>query len=175
MKTSRIKEQLVVWKDIPDYVGLYQVSNTGQIKSLPFINRRGYLLNERQMKPGLTSVGYLTVSLWKNEKPKTFAVHRLVAKTFIPNPETKPQVNHKNRNKADNNVENLEWTTPRENTRHATAKHINQFDLSGILVRSFDCMSDVNKYGFNHKSVSSVIRRGKSFMSHGYIWKYAKS
>ena len=94
----------IIWKDIKGYEGLYEVSNTGYIKSLqfkkPFIKK----FNKNHQ-------GYLSVSLYKDNENKLVKVHRVVAEAFIPNPENKPQVNHKDGNKANNCVENLEWVT----------------------------------------------------------------
>lgn len=99
-----------VWKDIPEYEGLYQVSNLGRVKSL---KRKIFL------KPRLTQRGYVTVVLYRNSVPNSFQIHRLIAFVFIPNPDNKPQVNHKNGVKTDNRVENLEWVTNYENCIHA--------------------------------------------------------
>lgn len=97
-----------IWKDVPGYVGSYQVSNLGKIKSLSRFNGR-YSCKEQILKPRSDKKGYLRISLYKNNKIKNFFVHRLVAMAFIPNPDNLPQINHKNEIKTDNRVENLEW------------------------------------------------------------------
>ena len=94
-----------IWKDIEGYEGLYQVSNKGRIKSLNY-RRTG---KERVLSSSPTSSGYLVVCLYKNKKPKPFLIHRLVAEAFIPNSDNLPEVNHKDENKLNNRVENLEW------------------------------------------------------------------
>ena len=111
-----------IWKDIPDYEGLYQVSNFGEVKSLPKIRNvfsSNYIAKERILKPALNDSGYKIVVLTKNKKSKSLRVHRLVALAFIPNLENKPQVNHKDGNKLNNHIDNLEWCTNSENEIHA--------------------------------------------------------
>lgn len=104
-----------VWKDIPDYEGLYQVSNLGRIKSLNF-NKTGI---EKIMKPR-TGNRYYMIALWKNGIRKDYLLHRIVAKTFIPNPENKPFINHKDENCFNNSINNLMWCTHKENMNWGT-------------------------------------------------------
>ena len=106
-----------LWKPVPDYED-YQISNFGRVKSFCF----GKV---KIKKPDLRA-GYLSVTLSKDSKLKHFPVHRLVALTFISNPDLKPQVNHRDGCKLNNYVENLEWVTRSENQRHAVATGLKQ-------------------------------------------------
>lgn len=103
------------WRDIEGYEGLYQVSNEGRVKSLErYVEWRGTIKHqsERILKPLENNRGgYLVVCLCKNSKVKTYTVHRLVASAFIENYEELPCVNHKDEDKTNNNVDNLEWCT----------------------------------------------------------------
>lgn len=120
-----ITEEL--FKDIPGYEGLYQVSNLGQIKSIGRIDRRGRnKLAEKIFSPVNTRNGYLQIKLHLDGKAKGAYIHRLVAATFISNPLKKPQVNHMNGNKLDNRAGNLEWCSAKENTAHAIETGLRQ-------------------------------------------------
>lgn len=118
--------QQEIWKDIPGYLGLYKVSNLGNVIGT---KRKG--TNGAPLKQHVSKAGYYYIHLYKNGVGKPFKIHRLVAITFIPNPENKSQINHKDGNKLNNNVENLEWATPKENTQHAL-KVLNVKRCSGI-------------------------------------------
>jgi hypothetical protein len=103
------------WKDIKNYEGLYEISSIGNVK-------RG----DRYLKPRFSHNGYYRIGLCKNSKQKWFQVHRLVAEAFIENPENKNQVNHKDGNKINNDINNLEWMTNSENIKHA-------YDVLGFI------------------------------------------
>lgn len=110
-----------LWKDIPNFEGLYQASTKGNIRSLNHIRKNGtsqYIQREKLLKFNKNPNGYLQVRLSKNGVAKTYRVNRLIALTFIANPFDKKTVNHINGNKLDNNVENLEWATHKEQTKH---------------------------------------------------------
>lgn len=119
--------ELEMWMDIPGYEGHYQCSDTGKVRSLDkYVNgvNGKKLKRGRILKQGYRS-GYLGVGLSKYGETKSKTVHTLIAKTFIPNPENKPCVNHKDGNKLNNHKNNLEWATYKENTRH-------YFDVIGV-------------------------------------------
>lgn len=112
-----------IWKDVAGYEGLYKVSSQGRVKSLLRTNigsdGRNRTFKEKILKPVHDGKGYFQVSLCKNGKAKMFLIHRLVSLAFIPNPYNKPEVNHKDGDKARNDVSNLEWNTGSENIKHA--------------------------------------------------------
>lgn len=112
------------WRDIVGYEGIYQVSNTGLVRSLDRL--RKHKGNNVVKIKGVTlkgyvsdSTGYRMVGLSKNGNAKTFTVHRLTATHFLENIKNKPQVNHIDCDKLNNRIDNLEWSTSSENTKHA--------------------------------------------------------
>lgn len=111
-----------IWKDIPDYEGLYQVSNLGRVKSLEryvkHLSGSMKLLKERILVI-IKNGGYYRVTLSKNNIKKAKTIHRLIGESFIPNPNNLPFINHIDGNKLNNSVENLEWCTSQENCIHA--------------------------------------------------------
>jgi hypothetical protein len=116
-----------IWKDIAGYEGYYQVSNLGRVKSLDRIiphkrhithHLKGKICKGKIIKAG----GYVVVSLGKNNQGKWIKVHQIVAKTFIPNPENKHEIDHINAIPTDNRVENLRWATRLENANNPITK-----------------------------------------------------
>lgn len=101
------------WKDIPGYEGIYQASRCGRIKRLPHNNRK-----ERILQLNSYTNYYIIAGLRKGDKYRNYPVHRLVAMTFLSNPDNKPFVNHKDLDKTNNHVDNLEWCTQKENLQH---------------------------------------------------------
>lgn len=111
----------VIWKDIPNYEGLYQISNYGEILRLKSYDSKGHLRNSRIKKQSTNGDGYKVVGLYKNGIETKFLVHRLVALMFIPNPEGYAEINHKDENKQNNIVSNLEWCSRKYNINYGTA------------------------------------------------------
>ena len=105
-----------IWKDILGYEGLYQISNLGDVRSLNY-NHTGEI---KLLKQSTDKYGYKRVGLFKNGKEKKYLIHRLVAMTFIPNPDNLPIINHKDEDKTNNNVNNLEWCTYEYNNNYGT-------------------------------------------------------
>lgn len=104
-----------IWKDIQGYENKYQVSNQGRVRALHYRGTNNIKLVYIKRRKG-----YCQVSLWKNSSRKMFLVHRLVAQAFIPNPKNLPQVNHKDENKCNNCVNNLEWCDQAYNNKYGT-------------------------------------------------------
>lgn len=181
-----------VFKDVLGYEGLYQVSNYGRVKSLERRNifycglRKEYL--ERPVKDKFLKIrngvhGYQVTCLTKNGICKNKFIHRLVAESFIPNPENKPQVNHKDGNKKNNCVDNLEWCTAKENSRHAIKtglkkkynnKRVEQYSLDGKYIKTWNSITEFYKENnLNLKSSGITVScKSKIKSAFGYLWKY---
>lgn len=176
-----------IWKDIKGYEGLYQVSNLGRVKSFP---RKGtHTKREHILIVGKNHKGYFQVKLTKKCKAKTISVHRLVAEAFIPNPDNLPQINHKDGNKDNNCVNNLEWCTNEYNMKeairlglrdkiykygknHFNSVIVNQYDLDGTFIKKWYCIRNIEKtLGFDNRNISACCR-GKRPTAYGYKWKY---
>ena len=155
-----------LWKDIKDYEGVYQVSNLGRVRSLKFGK-------ERILRTFKDGCGYLMVHLCKDGKPKMFLVHRLVASSFLENPENLPCVNHKDEDKTNNFIGtpennfrdgNLEWCTNEYNTNYGTrneraaktqSKPVLQFSKTGSFIREWSSTQECERNGFNHGHIVS--------------------
>lgn len=108
-----------IWKPIDGYKGLYEISTFGRVKSL--VDCHG-IKRDKIVKPLNSRYGYLLVNLYKNKQSKSFRIHRLVAIAFIPNPLNLPFINHKDENKQNNCVENLEWCSPKYNVNYGNCR-----------------------------------------------------
>ena len=118
-----------IWKDVAGYEGLYEVSSYGRVKSLNYGGCKGVV---KIMKQTFDDKGYLNVRLSKDGKTKKIRVHRLVAIAFIPNVENKPEIDHKNTIRYDNKVENLRWSTHKENMNNELTRKHNSESRKGI-------------------------------------------
>lgn len=108
-----------IWKDVKNYEGLYQISNLGRVKSMSKFAGFSYR-KERMLKTSLDKDGYVKVTLCKNNRTRFSSIHRLLAECFIPNPNNYPQINHKDENKQNNDLSNLEWCTCKYNINYGT-------------------------------------------------------
>ena len=160
-----------IWKDIKGYEGLYQVSNLGRVKSF-----HGRTEKEKILQPNNKSK-YSQLLLVKDKKRKIAHVHRLVAEAFIPNTENKPQVNHKDENRKNNRVDNLEWCDCSYNIIYSQGKKVLQYDKDGNFIKEWDCMRDAERQlGINCTNISACCRRKhKCRTAGGYIWRYKEA
>jgi len=196
LKERNMKEH---WKPIKGYEGFYEVSDLGNVRSLPrteTVTRSGLTYTcpykGKVLKPTHRQHGYLGVMLYgkgghKTRGFKTFAVHRLVAEAFIPNPDNLPEVNHLDEDKQNNRVDNLEWATHIGNTRYGTAiqrrsekrkngvgsRKIAQYTMDGVFVREFPSLAEATRNGYPASNVHKCIH-GKYRHAYGYLWKYAE-
>lgn len=165
-----------LWETISEKQS-YEVSNYGKI-------RRKLLNGYKYLKLFTDKDGYYRVCLCENEKRIYRSVHRLVAQAFIPNPENKPTVNHKDGNKQNNCVDNLEWATIKENNNHALqtglrnmkndgcSKKVAQYDMNMNLIKIYPSAKEVKRQtGFSQGHISEVCRGEKKHYKN-FIWKY---
>ena len=180
------------WKDIKGYEGFYQVSDCGRIKSLErdvyYSNGIVHHLKEKILAPFLDKDGYQIVSLYLNGKAKSITVHRLVAEAFLPNPENKSQINHKNEVKNNNVVENLEWCTASYNVNYGTrtersVQNRRSYKLGNHphakpvfceeLNKKFDCITSAQEELGIWGSAITKACKGKIKTAGGFHWRYA--
>lgn len=160
------------WKTVIEY-DHYEVNQLGQIRH----KQRKVILNPR------FNAGYGYVNFNINGKRKNFAVHRIVANAFIPNPEYKPEVNHKDLNKANNNIDNLEWVSSSENkvhsyaqpTRKIAGKRINQYSKNGIFIKEWTSISEAARFMNCTVGAISNCCLGRTKTSMGYKWSFVES
>ena len=148
------------------------------------ISDKGEIVNtntNKELKPYIRKDGYVIISLSKGGKKYKCYLHRLVAETFIPNPDNLPQVNHKDEDKTNNCVSNLEWITSKDNCNYGTrnerqglghSKPIEQYDLEGNFIKEWDSATQVERdLGFNHSNISKCCL-GRSKTAYNYKWEY---
>lgn len=175
-----------IWKDIVEYEGLYQVSNFGRVRSLDrYVNHyRGgkKIVKSKILEQDCSgNSGYKRVQLCKDGKQKHFSVHRLVAIAFLPNPDHLPFVNHKDENKANNHVDNLEWCTHEYNDNYGTRnirmsetkkKPIIQYDKQGNFIREWKSATDACIELKICKSSIYGVCAGRKKSAGGYKWQF---
>ena len=174
------------WRDVVGYEGRYQISSMGRVKSLArtFIGKGGgeHLVKERVLKPCDNGRGYLYIGLSDGTgEHKRHYIHRLVGEAFLPRAEGKDAINHKDEDKTNNNVWNLEWVSDKENcnfgTRNeriakANSKPVAQCTKEGELVKTWSSLTEIGKQtGFSIGNISQVTN-GKHKQAYGFIWRY---
>lgn len=181
--------QIEEWRPIVGYEGLYEVSNFGNVRSLDRLRKGAYGKLQKcygKAIKGTNRKGYIEVGLCNNGKYSIVGVHRLVASAFIPNPNNLPCVNHKDENKTNNFVENLEWCNYSYNNNYGNrnnkvrnklknnqnrSKHILQYSLDGKLIKEWPSIKEiVRNTGFSEGNIYSC-RKGAYKQAYGYVWK----
>lgn len=163
------------FKEIIGYEGWYWISKSGKVKT-----------KYRTLKPTINLDGYYCVNLRKDNVQKTYTLHRLLALNFIDNPNNYPQVNHKDENKLNNDLDNLEWCTQQYNHDYGTrnertaksqmnkqgSKVILQYDLQGNFIKEFPSVSEASRE--LGKSQANISRCANCFknQAYGFIWKF---
>ena len=165
------------WKPIPGYEGLYEVSNWGRVKSYKY-NSDGRILS-----PGKNTNGYYMVNLWKDGKVKMRTIHRLVATAFIPNPSKLPIINHRDENKQNNHVTNLEWCDHSYNNSYGTRMQrieeklsipVVQLDNNGNFVAEYKSANEASRLtGIHQGNISGCCRHehGRK-LAKGFIFMF---
>lgn len=172
-----------VWRDIQGYEGLYMVSSYGRVRGISnkLGRKTGFMVLGRRHD------GYIKVRLCKNSVAVDYNVHRLVAIAFIPNPENLPQVNHKDEDKANNHVENLEWCDAKYNNNYGTkkarfratrlndprtSKPVLKFTLKGKFVAEYPSVREAGRAnGFLHGNIKNCYR-GKVATAYKFVWRF---
>ena len=165
-----------IWRDIKEYEGLYKVSNLGRVKTLHS--------GKNKMKNNIKKFrkchdGYYRVNLYKEKHIKSPFVHRLVAQAFIPNPNNYSCINHKDENKLNNNVNNLEWCTKQYNNKYSAKSRkqhriILQYSKDNIFIREWPNISNPSKELSIYRNAIWRCCNGTQKTAGGYIWRYAE-
>ena len=180
-----------IWKDVKNYEGLYQVSNLGRVRSLDvrtyqknkfgkfkYVLHKGKILKIQKQRNG-----YFTIDLHMNGKFERKIIHRLVAETFISNPNNYQYINHKDSNTSNNRVDNLEWCTQKYNIKYAydfgnkippNMRSVNQIDENGKITATFISIQEAErKTSIKSANISKCCRKLRN-KAGGYQWAYTE-
>ena len=171
-----------IWKDINGYEGIYEVSSFGRVRSVARKVVRGNPSYEFTLSPRIIKAhnhkGYLMVSFGNGKVKRNFFVHRLVAEAFLPDYFDGAQINHKDENRSNNHVDNLEWCTSKYNNNyghHRTARYRKVVQIKdGKVVRMYDSIIIASKETHIHVNKISDVCRGKRKTTGGFEWRYAE-
>lgn len=155
------------WLDVVGYEGIYEISDEGRVRSkegkTTFSKQHGTRSwKGRLLKPRPSTQGYLRVSLFKNKKRKEFLIHRLVAEAFIPNPDNKEIINHKDGNKRNNNLKNIEWCNYKDNLQHAYDNKLNKREKTIKITNKATKQEFVFR---NMQEASGFLGKSRGFVS----------
>ena len=166
---NKISKRGKIMKNIKGYEGLYGITTEGDVYSYK---------SKKFLKPVADCKGYLFVRLCKDGKVKNYRIHRLVAEAYLPNSENLPQINHRDENKTNNCLQNLEWCDASYNTNYGTRNEkvsnskkipILQYTLDGEFIREWHSATDI---GIEVKSTICNCLKGRYKTAYGYLWKY---
>lgn len=186
-----------IWKAVVGYESNYEVSNCGNVRSKNRstigVNGIKYTHKSKPLRPAKNKYGYLQVALSLNNKLSSYCVHVLLAKAFIDNPDNKATVNHKDGDKTNNYVFNLEWATKSEQTihaltnglrvmpnawvgkfgsKHGASKAVEQCTPNNVLIKTYDSIIEAaNENHIDPTGISGVLK-GRKKTAGGYIWRY---
>lgn len=165
-----------LWRDIPNFSNVYEVSSFGNIR---------HKRTQQIRTLSKTDRGYVQISLYNGKKIQSIRVHRVVARVFIPNPQGLTEVNHKDGDKANNHVDNLEWITRKDNMIHAVKtglhncnKIVLQYDKQGKLIKRWNSTMDIQRelgYFNSRISANCLGVKGIGKYSYGYLWRYEQN
>ena len=159
-----------IWKPIVGYEKHYEVSNYGNIRSI--CSRWGIRNKPRMVSQVLSPKGYKRVRLCKNNTSKFHMVHRLVAEAFIGKPKENKEINHKDYNRANNSINNLEWISHLNNVKYSKGKKVLQYDLRNNFIKEWQSTREIEKeIGIDHRQVGDCCNK-KEKTCHGFIFKY---
>lgn len=184
-----------IWKAVPGYEGLYELSNMGRVRSLDRIVRASGVSKRRAfgrvLNPYTNKLRYQYVALSKDGKSKTLSVHRLVANVFVPNPNNYSIINHKDENPSNNRADNLEWCTQMYNVHYGTGMErgdaksnhgrmaVDKLDLNGNYICSYRSISEAAEaVGVRKQCICACLKGTNSIgrrclSAGGYKWRFS--